>query len=176
MVLTKPIGTGIITTAAKASVTDEATLAGAVAVMRESNRAASEAMQEVGVNSGTDVTGFGLIGHLIGMMKASGMTAKISFGGVPLIPGTRELADRAVVPGGTRRNFDAAAPDVRWGDGLLEEHQLILCDAQTSGGLLMSVAAEKADVLISALAAKGARGVVIGDVTPRTGVAIEITA
>ena len=175
LVLTKAIGTGIITTAAKASVTDDETLAGAVAFMRESNKAASEAMQEVGVNSGTDITGFGLVGHLIGMMKSSGTTATISFGSVPLIPGARDLAKRAVVPGGTRRNFDAAAPDVHWADGMLEEDQLIICDAQTSGGLLMSVAASKADALISALTAKGVAGTVIGEVTSRTDVAVNIT-
>lgn len=174
LVLTKAIGTGIITTAAKAGVTDDATIAGAVAFMRESNKAASEAMQDVGVNSGTDITGFGLVGHVISMMKSSGTTAKISFSAVPLIPGTRELAERAVVPGGTRRNFDAAAPDTRWGDGLVEEDQLIMCDAQTSGGLLMSVAADKADALISALTAKGVAGVVIGDVTASTGAAVEM--
>ena len=176
LVLTKPIGTGIITTAAKASVTDEATLNGAVTVMRQSNRTASEAMQEVGVNSGTDVTGFGLVGHLISMMKASGTTARIWFGSVPLIPGTQELAERGVVPGGTRRNFDATGPDVSWGEGLLEEGQLILCDAQTSGGLLMSVAADKADALIAVLTKKGVTGVVIGNVESSTGVAVVVTS
>lgn len=175
LVLTKAIGTGIITTAAKAGVADDETVAGAISVMRESNRAASEIMQEIGVNSGTDITGFGLVGHLISMMKSSGTTAKISFGAVPLVPGTRELAERAVVPGGTRRNFDAAAPDVSWGVGLLEEDQLIMCDAQTSGGLLMSVPADKVDALVSGLAAKGALGAVIGEVIAHGSVAIEIS-
>ena len=174
LVLTKPIGTGIISTAAKADVTDADIVAGAVGLMRQSNRAGSEAMLEIGVNSGTDVTGFGLIGHLTGMMKASGTTARISLGAVPLIPGTRELAGRGIIPGGTRRNLDAARADVRWGDGIIEDDQLILCDAQTSGGLLLSVASDKAEALISALAAKEVSGVMIGDVTAHTGAAVEV--
>jgi len=109
-------------------------------------------------------------------MKASGTTARISFGSVPLIPGTQELAERGVVPGGTRRNFDATGPDVSWGEGLLEEGQLILCDAQTSGGLLMSVAADKADALTAVLTNRGVIGVVIGNVESSTGVAVEVTS
>ena len=89
LVLTKPLGSGIITTAAKAGVTDDATLAGAVAAMRQLNRAASEVMQEAGVKAATDITGFGLIGHLLGMLRASGTGAALSMSSVPLLPGVR---------------------------------------------------------------------------------------
>jgi selenide,water dikinase len=173
LVVTKPIGTGIISTAAKAGVTDDATIAGALTAMRQLNKAASEAMLAVGVNSATDVTGFGLVGHLLGMMNASGTTAHVRFSDVPLLPGTAELAERGVVPGGTRRNLDAADKEVRWHADLSIESRLILCDAQTSGGLLLSVAAEKTDTLLSELTSRGVMGVLVGDVVASTGSPIE---
>jgi selenide,water dikinase len=172
LVLTKPIGTGIIATAGKAGIADPAHVASAVAAMRTTNRSASEAMVAVGVNSATDVTGFGLIGHLGGMMKASGTTARVSMAAVPLLPGVRELADRAF-SGGTRRNHDAASSVVRWHEDLSIEDQLILSDAQTSGGLVLSVPADKADRLLSELTSRGVIGVVIGDVVASTGVQIQ---
>ena len=85
LVLTKPLGTGIITTAAKAGVTDDATLAGAIEIMRQLNRAAGEVMVEAKVKSATDITGFGLVGHLLGMLRASGTAAKLRFSDVPLL-------------------------------------------------------------------------------------------
>ena len=172
LVLTKPIGTGVIATAGKAGIADPAHVASAVAAMRITNKSASEAMVAVGVNSATDVTGFGLVGHLGGMMKASGTTARVNMLAVPLLPGVRELADRAF-SGGTRRNHDAAASVVRWHDDLTIEDQLILSDAQTSGGLVLSVPADKVDRLLSELASRGAAGVVIGDVVASTGVQIQ---
>jgi len=172
LVLTKPIGTGVIATAGKAGIADPAHVASAVAAMRTTNKSASEAMVAVGVNSATDVTGFGLMGHLGGMMKASGTTARVSMAAVPLLPGVRELADRAF-SGGTRRNHDAAASVVRWHEDLTIEDQLILSDAQTSGGLVLSVPVDKADRLLAELTSRGVTGVVIGDVVASTGVQIE---
>jgi selenide, water dikinase len=173
LVLTQPIGTGIVSTAGKAGIADPADMAAAVAAMRTSNKPASEAMVAVGVNSATDVTGFGLTGHLGGMMKASDTTARLSLAAIPLLPGVRELADRAF-SGGTRRNHEASAKVVRWHGDLTLEDQLILCDAQTSGGLVLSVASVKADALVADLAARGVTGVVIGDVVANTGVEIEV--
>jgi selenium donor protein len=172
LVLTKPIGTGIITTAGKAGVADEAVIAGAIAGMRQSNKAASEAMLEVGVNACTDVTGFGLVGHLSGMMHASGTTARLRMRDVPLLPGAAKLAE-STAPGGTRRNLDAADAEVRWADDLSIESRLLLCDAQTSGGLLLCVAEAKRDALLAALNARGITGAVVGDVVADTGAPIE---
>lgn len=172
LVLTKPIGTGVITTAGKAGIADFSYIAAAVEAMRTSNKAASEAMVSVGVNSATDVTGFGLVGHLGGMMKASNTTARIRMESIPLLPGVRELADRAF-SGGTRRNYEGSSKVVQWHENLSLEDRLILCDAQTSGGLVLSVASDKADMLISELAARGVTGVVIGDVIANWGVEIE---
>ena len=164
LVLTKPLGSGIITTAAKAGVTDDATLAGAVATMRQLNRAGGEAMVAAGVKSATDVTGFGLAGHLLGMLKASGAAAKLRFADIPLLPGVRELAERGVVPGGTRNNLDAFDAQIAWGPGITDEEKLIFCDAQTSGGLLIAVPSASTQEVLGGLAQRGVTGAVIGRV------------
>ena len=164
LVLTKPLGTGIITTAAKAGVTDDATLAGAIEIMRQLNRAAGEVMVEAKVKSATDITGFGLVGHLLGMLRASGTAARLRFSDVPLLPGVRELADRGVVPGGTRNNFDAFDSEVAWGSDITDEEKLILCDAQTSGGLLMAVPHASTQAVLDGLTQRGVMGAVIGRV------------
>ena len=164
LVLTKPLGTGIITTAAKAGVTDDATLAGAVETMRQLNRAGAEVMAEAGVKSATDVTGFGLVGHLLGMLRASGTAAMLRFSDVPLLPGVRELADRGVVPGGTRNNLDAFDAEIAWGPDITDEEKLILCDAQTSGGLLIAVPPASTQAVLDGLTQRGVMGAVIGRV------------
>ena len=165
LVLTKPIGTGIITTAAKAQETDAATLDGAISMMRRLNRAAAEAMLAAGPHAATDVTGFGLAGHLVSMMKASGTTGHLRLGSVPLLPGTRELAERGFVPGGTRRNLESLAPSVRWHPDLTEDDRLILCDAQTSGGLLISLAADRVPALVKELRDRDTEAAVVGEVS-----------
>ena len=139
LVLTKPIGTGVITTAGKREQVSTDVLDNAVAVMSTLNKAASEAMVEVGVHACVDVTGFGLIGHLLGMLKASNASAEVSFSSVPLLDGAERLAADGVVPGGTQRNRNAAEDSVEWVAELQEHEKLLLCDAQTSGGLLIAV-------------------------------------
>ena len=164
LVLTKPLGSGIITTAAKAGSTNAGTVAGAVAAMRELNRAGGEAMVEAGVKSATDVTGFGLAGHLLGMLRASGVSARLRMADVPLLPGTRELAERGVVPGGTRNNLDAFDGAMACDDGVSLEDKLILCDAQTSGGLLIASPPDATAGILAGLERRGASGAVIGRV------------
>jgi len=151
LILTKPIGTGIISTAMKAEIATQKSMDVAVKVMSALNRSAAECMLEVGVNSCTDVTGFGLLGHLHEMISASRVGAEVSFNKVPLIPGTRELADDLIIPAGTSRNREFLSDHVNWGDGIEYEEQMILCDAQTSGGLLISVPEENSAVLIESL-------------------------
>ncbi len=168
LVLTKPLGSGIITTAARADMTDAATLAGAVTVMRTLNRAGAEAMDAVGVSAATDVTGFGLLGHLLPMMRASGCEAHLRLAAVPLLAGVRELAERGVVPGGTRNNLETARGSVRFAPSISEVEQLILADAQTSGGLLISVPAERLSALLQELGTRDVAGAVIGEVRVRT--------
>ena len=166
LVLTKPIGTGIITTAAKAQVADPKTVAAAIASMRELNRAASDAFKAATVHSVTDVTGFGLIGHLIGMMRSSGTSARIELSRVPLLPGTRDLAERGIVPGVTHANLRATAGQSTWDDSLTNDDRLILCDAQTSGGLLISVPETHLPQLENELESRGVAHATIGAVGP----------
>jgi selenide,water dikinase len=113
-------------------------------------------MMRIGVNSCTDVTGFGLLGHLYEMISASGVGAEVSYGKVPLIPGTWELADDLIIPAGTSRNHEYLGDHVVWDNRVEYEEQMILCDAQTSGGLLISVPEEKSAALIESLEGSGA--------------------
>lgn len=155
LVLTKAIGTGIITTAGKAGVVDEDVLAGAVRSMGTLNGPASEAMLEVGVNSATDITGFGLLGHLHAMMTASGAAAELKLCNIPVLDGAISLLEQGVAPGGTHRNVEALADHVNWGPEIGELDRLLLCDAQTSGGLLMSVPRDRVSSLQNALNERG---------------------
>ncbi len=166
LVLTKPLGTGIITTAAKQGKAPADVLQAAVDNMAALNLAASEAMTRVGVNACTDISGFGLMGHLMSMVRGSKVGGNIRSGAVPLLPGTRELLGQGAVPGGTQRNLQGVADSVRWQADVTEEEQLLLCDAQTSGGLLISVPSHKTDELVSQLRAAGVPiAAVIGEIT-----------
>ncbi len=151
LVLTKPLGTGIITTAGKQGRVDPATLQGAVTAMATLNRAAAQAMTKVGVHACTDVTGFGLMGHLKSMVRGSGVCAQVQLNRVPILPGVWDLLEQGIAPGGTGRNRDSVADTVQWHPDLSDNDQLLLCDAQTSGGLLMAVAADKQDMLLAEL-------------------------
>ena len=166
LVLTKPIGTGIITTAGKREQVSAEVLDNAVVLMSTLNKAASEAMVEVGVHSCVDVTGFGLIGHLLGMLRASNASAEVSFLDVPILNGAERLAADGVVPGGTQRNRKAAETSVEWSPELQEHEQLLLCDAQTSGGLLIALPEDRKDALLAELESRGvSSAAVVGLIT-----------
>jgi cysteine desulfurase len=158
LVLTKPLGTGILATAVKRGLVDETVARRLVAVMRRLNRAAAEAMVEVGAHACTDVTGFGLLGHLREMAVASGKDAEIEAGAVPVLEPSREMAAADVVPGGTLDNLEHVSPFVDWAPGLSRVDRLLLADAQTSGGLLIAVPAGRVEALLQALRAGGAQG------------------
>jgi selenide, water dikinase len=166
LVLTKPIGLGVLSTAMKRDAATPAHVATAVEVMTALNAGARDAAVAVGVHAATDVTGFGLLGHLRELCVASGVSAQIDTAAVPVIDGVRDLLDEGMVAGGTQRNLAFVAPDVEFGS-LPEREQLLLADAQTSGGLLLSVAAERAEELVAACRAQGTLAAsVIGDITP----------
>ena len=166
LVLTKPIGTGVITTAAKQGVAPEDVLKTAVGIMSQLNLAASHAMNEVGAHACVDVTGFGLLGHLRGMTRASGVGASLSFDSIPFIPGASELAESGVAPGGTHRNLDSLEADVAWDDSITDVQKILLADAQTSGGLLISVSEDSTAALLSSLEEHGVETrAVIGSIT-----------
>ena len=165
LVLTKPLGTGIITTAGKQGRVSLEVLQGAVAAMSTLNRAAAEVMVKVGAHAATDITGFGLMGHLKSMVKGSRVGAQVQLGRVPVLPGAWELLDQGVAPGGTHRNRQSVADAVSWHPDLTEREQLLLCDAQTSGGLMISVASDQTEALLSELQASGVSGAVLGEIT-----------
>jgi selenide, water dikinase len=142
--LTKALGIGLITTAIKRERATEDQVAAAVSTMTELNEAASQAMVQAGAEAATDVTGFGLLGHLHNMVSGSGVAAEIDAGAVPLLPGALELAAEGVVAGGTRKNLAYLGDRVDWG-GLPDEARLVLADSQTSGGLL--IAASSGDAM-----------------------------
>ena len=135
--LTKPLGLGIISTAIKRGIATPEQVLLAIDTMTELNRAASEAMVAARVGAATDVTGFGLLGHLRGMLSASGCAASVDAGAVELLPGTMDLALRGVIPGGTVRNHEFLGQFVAWGE-LPRAEQMVLADAQTSGGMLIA--------------------------------------
>ena len=150
LVLTKPLGTGILATALKRDSLIEAGMADAVRSMTTLNDGAARAALKVGVSAATDVTGFGLLGHLGNMLLASKAAAEISFDALPILAHARSLAARGVVPGGTERNL-AAAEQVEWAADLSQTDRYLCVDAQTSGGLLLAVPAENEAALIAAL-------------------------
>ena len=166
LVLTKPIGTGVITTAAKQGVAPDDVLETAVGVMSQLNLAASHAMNEVDSHACVDVTGFGLLGHLRGMTRASGVGASLSFDAIPFIPGAAQLAEDGVAPGGTHRNLESLDGDVSWDDSIADFQKILLADAQTSGGLLIAVPEDSTDALLSSLESHGVQTrAVIGSIT-----------
>jgi selenide,water dikinase len=150
LVLTKPLGTGILATALKRDALIETGMAEAVRSMTTLNDGAARAALRVGVSAATDVTGFGLLGHLTNMLEASKVAAEIVFDAIPILPHARNLASRGIVPGGTERNLESAA-GVEWAADLTPADRYLCVDAQTSGGLLLAVPAENEAALIEAL-------------------------
>jgi selenide,water dikinase len=153
--LTKPLGSGIATTAIKRGVIRPQLEAAVIAVMTQTNRAASRAMLAARVHAATDITGFGLLGHLFEMASGSGLGARVDSAAVPVLDGVRELAAGDVVPGGTRRNLEALGEKIVFSRGFPEPWQLVLADAQTSGGLLLAVPPERAAALEEGLHSEG---------------------
>lgn len=151
LVLTKPVGSGIIATAIKKSDAPDDVVANAVEVMTTLNAAGAEIMAEFGIRAATDITGFGLLGHMHSMLRASGVSAKVASTAVPLLPGARKLAEAGHVPGGSRRNLADLGTSLEFDDGVDEVTRLLLADAQTSGGLLMAVPGDRVDDLICRL-------------------------
>ena len=165
LILTKPIGTGVVATAIKAGTASANAIAHATASMITLNRSAAEAMLRVGVSAATDVTGFGLLGHLSSMLRASGVSARIQARKVPLLPDAWQLVEQGHVPGGTKRNRADIAAYATWDKALPEPLQILLCDAQTSGGLLIATPRENAERLLNELnAAETPAAARIGDV------------
>jgi len=165
LLLTKPIGVGIYTTSLKNGLLTEDEIVQVTKVMTTLNKTAAEAMAGYDVHAATDVTGFGLLGHTSEMAKASGVGIRIDANQVPILPRAKELAEAGKVPGGTKNNFAHVADVVTYTDYLDQTDRWILCDAVTSGGLLIAVAEKQAEELVNELQEKGVDVRVIGEVT-----------
>ncbi len=164
LVLTKAIGTGVITTALKHEKVEPQVLDRAVESMKRLNDDASRAMVSVDTSAATDVTGFGLIGHLHDMALLSGVAAVLESKAVPLLPGAEPLASQGVAPGGTQRNVRYFAKVTTF-EAQIDDHiKVLLNDAQTSGGLLISVPKDGVDMLLGELDARSVAGAVVGHI------------
>lgn len=167
LVLTKPLGMGIISSGIKEGKTSDETARVAIDVMARLNADAADAMIEIGVVAATDVTGFGLIGHLLGML-GDGLDASLDFEAIPVLNEAFDLAAQGVLPGGSKRNYGSMKERVDLGD-LNEAATAVLFDAQTSGGLLIAVRPDRIEALLGSLDTRGVNGAVIGAVGAGTG-------
>jgi selenide,water dikinase len=171
LVLTKPLGIGILATAVKQDLLEEGEIEDALDVAAWLNRAARDAIQDVGVSAATDVTGYGLLGHLVEMVEPAGHGAQISRGGVPVWDRAAELGAQGCFPGGLESNRDYL-DDRMTSEGVAEADLLPLFDPQTSGGLLIAVAPERLEDLTGRLAAGGDQAAVIGEVFADPGIRV----
>jgi selenide, water dikinase len=164
LVLTKPLGTGVVATALKRGAPDASVVATMVDSMTALNRPAGEAALAAGLVAATDVTGFGLLGHLHRMARASGVAAEVDAAAVPFLPGAAELAGEGFISGGTRNNQAFLADKVELDPGVPPVVATLLHDAQTSGGLLLAVPPERLQTLLTDLVGRGLRPALVGRV------------
>jgi selenide,water dikinase len=174
LILTKAIGTGVVATALKRGRAPDDVVEAAVASMTLLNLGASQAALNAGVRAATDVTGFGLLGHLHRMLAASHAAARLHAAVVPLLPGAAELAAAGFVSGGTRANTERMRGHAVLHPGVPDELAVLLHDAQTSGGLLLAVPPRAADALLGALRTQGLPASLIGEVTPGPGGHVDV--
>lgn len=175
LVLTKPLGTGIINTALKGGLAGEEVYQAAVENMATLNKNAAECLKEAGISACTDITGFGFLGHAAEMARASQVSLQITSRKLPLLPGALDFARMGLIPAGAYDNRRFLQDDVVFAAGVEQELQDILFDPQTSGGLLIPVKPEKAGLLVEAMQEKGvAHAVVVGKAIPRRDYLIEV--
>jgi selenide, water dikinase len=177
LVLTKPLGTGIVATAIKQGKASPEVIAAATDSMAALNRVGAEVARAHRARAMTDVTGFGLLGHLSEMCRASGVGADLWFDRLPVLPGVEELARQGVVPGGTRRNLEYVEPWTYFAESLQTWQRLLCADAQTSGGLIICVPADRAEGALRDLeTCSTPAAAVIGQVRSRDDVMIRVLA
>ena len=165
LILTKPIGVGILTTAIKQGILEKEDLDEVMNVMATLNKTAAELMEKYTVNACTDVTGFGLLGHTMEIAKGGNVGVTVTNRDVPVLKRAKELAEQNVIPGGTRKNRQWLADDIDYAENISEIDQLILCDAVTSGGLLISVPEAEAEALQQELLENNVQSAIIGNVS-----------
>lgn len=164
LVLTKPIGVGILTTAIKRELLSESEIFSVTQVMSKLNKVAAENLTGLNVHAVTDITGFGLLGHALEMAKGSNVHFAIDYNAVPILEGTIELSKSGIIPGGSKGNHEWTKPSIHY-DGLDGTEELILCDAITSGGLLVSMPKKDAAEYVMRMQSMGELAAVIGEVS-----------
>jgi selenide,water dikinase len=175
LVLTKPLGLGVAAQAVKQGRLSEADVAAAVRVMTHLNRGAKDAALAAGARAATDVTGFGLLGHVRHLAQGSKLAARLDAAAVPMLGFARALAEEGLVPGGSKRNLEYVSATTRFGAGVDRVTQLLLADAQTSGGLVIAVAPEREGELVGELSRGGALAcAVVGELVAGEAGAIEV--
>ena len=172
LVLTKPLGFGVTTTALKQQKADELDVREAVQWMKQLNSTASQLANEFGVRGGTDITGYSLLGHGMEMANASSVSLKLNFADIPFISGARKYAEQGIFPGGAFDNKKHFEPNVQFSPSVDEPDQMLLFDPQTSGGLLLGVPRSSLDVFMSRAQELGQAVWVIGNVEEGTGIEI----
>jgi selenide,water dikinase len=176
LILTKPLGTGIIIAGKRTGLADTSSYRAALDSMKLLNKAGATLMQEYGVRSATDITGFGLIGHALKMARASGVSFRIFANRIPLLPGAYSLADLGCLPGACFRNQEFGQGSCRFDAAVSYSLKMVMFDAQTSGGLFMAASRDRAQALCAALRKTGfPEAVIIGEVVDDTGVPVEVT-
>ena len=165
LVLTKPLGTGVIATAIKKGAAAQNSIHSAIHSMAALNKDAADHLQGLNVHAVTDVTGFGLLGHLKEMCQNSGISSKINFSKLNFLPSVFDLAESGIMAGGTRRNLDYLKDYVSFGPDLAELEHLLAADAQTSGGLLISLPNEDAQKFVQSY---GPPSGIIGNITEKS--------
>jgi selenide,water dikinase len=175
LLLTKPLGSGIVTTAIKRQIAPAPLVDRVTELMAALNRSAGEVFAASGVvHALTDVTGFGLLGHAWEMASGSGVVLRIRAAAVPVLEGVHDLAAQDVVPGGSKANLRWVTPNLRVADGLAPTWPMVLADAQTNGGLLAAVDPGRAEALVAELRAAGVHAAAIGDVVAGEPAMIEV--
>ena len=171
LILTKPLGVGVLTTALKReAISDPAHLDAAVGNMARLNRAAARAARSAGATAATDITGFGLIGHALEMANQAGVGFEIAWDALPFLPGALAYAEQWIFPGGAETNARAARPETHFGRKLADWQEMLLFDPETSGGLLISVIPDRAKDIISQMRAAGEDAWIIGSVVASNGI------
>jgi len=167
LVLTKPLGTGILATAIKGGMASEDEIQSVIKTAGALNRSAMEAAKDFDIHAATDVTGFGLINHLVEICRHSGVGALVSMETIPVLGGVREFIGQGIIPGGTTANLAFAEASLIVEPGVTEDEKIIACDAQTNGGLLLCLPQDQAEDLIQSLRERGTLAwATIGTIVP----------
>lgn len=164
LILTKPIGTGIVTTAIKRGAASQADIDLVTETMATLNKVGAEVLMDYQVNACTDITGFGLLGHALEMAKASEVHIKLDLSQIPILPNTKDFTEKGMIPGGTRANLEWIKVDIAFDPAITPHYHFILADAVTSGGLLASIPADQAEAAIAQMQEKGIDARIIGRV------------